>query len=117
MPGCPVLVQSGRCAKHRQAYEKARGTAEQRGYDAAWAKFSRVWRQQHPLCGERADGQLYPEHSACARDGITSPAGATDHIRSMANGGEKYDEKNLQSLCVRCNAAKRNQVDRLGKRS
>lgn len=33
-PGCPRLVQSGRCPDHRARYEKARGTRQQRGYDA-----------------------------------------------------------------------------------
>ncbi len=30
----------------------------------------------------------------------------TDHIVPMAQGGEKYDEANLQTLCRACNTAK-----------
>ena len=111
--GCPALVRPPRqrCPEHERAYERQRGTAAERGYDAAWTKFSRNWRQQHPLCGERADGELYAEHSVCAAESRVEAATATDHILSMANGGAKYDEDNLQSLCASCNARKRNTVD------
>lgn len=34
--GCPELVESGRCTKHRRERDKARGTRQQRGYDAAY---------------------------------------------------------------------------------
>jgi hypothetical protein len=38
-PGCPILVEQGvrdgRCDQHRRAKDKARGTRQQRGYDAA----------------------------------------------------------------------------------
>src|SRR5689334_728474 len=116
VPGCPERVARGRCAKHRQQAERQRGTAAERGYDAAWAKFSKSWLTQHPLCGERADGQLHAEHSRCVEDGRETPANATDHIVSMANGGDKYAESNLQSLCIRCNTRKRNVVDGGGAR-
>lgn len=34
-PGCPTLTKRTRCAKHQQAADQARGTRQQRGYDAA----------------------------------------------------------------------------------
>lgn len=33
-PGCPELTTGGRCATHRRQTERARGTRQQRGYDA-----------------------------------------------------------------------------------
>lgn len=33
-PGCPILVKTGRCPSHRRAADRARGTRQQRGYDA-----------------------------------------------------------------------------------
>lgn len=33
-PGCPVLTMGGRCPEHRREVDKARGTRQQRGYDA-----------------------------------------------------------------------------------
>ena len=35
-PGCPKLVKSGRCAKCRREADQARGTRQERGYDAAY---------------------------------------------------------------------------------
>lgn len=35
-PGCPTLVTSGRCTSCRRDQDKARGTRQQRGYDAAY---------------------------------------------------------------------------------
>lgn len=33
-PGCPELVDKGRCAQHRRDAERARGSREERGYGA-----------------------------------------------------------------------------------
>ncbi|OFV90129.1 MAG: hypothetical protein A3H95_13885 [Acidobacteria bacterium RIFCSPLOWO2_02_FULL_64_15] len=107
-PRCPNLTEGGgRCAQHARAYDLQRGSAKARGYDSAWAKFSKNWRQRFPLCGMRRDGQLHAEHSQCVQEGRTSPAACVDHIVSMANGGAQYDESNLQSLCLMCNNRKR----------
>lgn len=34
-PGCPTLTDRRRCPTHERARDKARGTRQQRGYDAA----------------------------------------------------------------------------------
>ena len=34
-PGCPKLVNRTRCQAHERARDKARGTRQERGYDAA----------------------------------------------------------------------------------
>ena len=115
-PGCAALVVRGRCSTHAKAYDRRRGTAAARGYDAGWTAFSKAWRQRFPLCGMRADGQLHAEHSVCVQEGRDTWAECVDHIVSMANGGEKYDETNLQSLCLRCNNRKRLVVDVRGAR-
>lgn len=33
-PGCPALTRASRCRDHERAKDKARGTRQQRGYDA-----------------------------------------------------------------------------------
>lgn len=33
-PGCPVLTSKSRCPAHTRSHDKARGTRQQRGYDA-----------------------------------------------------------------------------------
>lgn len=35
-PGCPTLTKSTRCPAHTRAKDKARGTRQERGYDAAY---------------------------------------------------------------------------------
>jgi hypothetical protein len=110
--GCSELVDRGRCPRHAREQDRARGTAQERGYDYEWSKFAKAWKARFPICGQRADGKLYAEHSRCVQEGRDEPAAAVDHIVSMRNGGSQYDPTNLQSLCVRCNARKRNQVDR-----
>ena len=35
-PGCPELVTSGHCTTHRREHDRARGTRQQRGYDATY---------------------------------------------------------------------------------
>lgn len=55
-PGCPVLVESGRCKVHRQVVEARRGTRQQRGYDARHDRTRRrllpaAVGQLCPLCG------------------------------------------------------------------
>lgn len=53
----------------------------------AWRKFSRFYKDKHPLC------------VACEKEGIVGPAEVADHIQRIEDGGEKFDENNIQSLC------------------
>jgi 5-methylcytosine-specific restriction endonuclease McrA len=86
--------------------EVARGTARERGYDAAWDVFSLNWLRQFPWCGQRADGKLHVEHSRCAREGRKVRATVTDHIVALRQGGAHRSPANSQSLCTGCNTAK-----------
>jgi 5-methylcytosine-specific restriction enzyme A len=106
VPHCGVLTRGGRCRRHRAEQDRARGTARERGYDAAWQELARDWLLRFPWCGQRADGRLYAEHSRCVRRGLRVLAGAVDHIRSLRDGGARLDPANLQSLCISCNTRK-----------
>src|SRR3989442_225009 len=96
-PGCPALVERGetRCPKHHRAHEQAydarRGTAAERGYDAA----HRAWRAavlaRDPIC------------KACGKERSTY----ADHIVPLKQGGAKLDLANGQGMCSRCHQAKR----------
>lgn len=91
----------------KKAADVERGTAQERGYDYEWAVFSRNWRRRFPLCGMRADGRVHTEDSRCAQRGMLTYADlVVDHRTPMAEGGHKYDEANLQTLCRACNTAK-----------
>lgn len=45
-PGCPTLVTSGRCAPCSSEYERARGTRQERGYDAAYDRAHRAYQRR-----------------------------------------------------------------------
>lgn len=106
---CGRLVH-GRCAlcKRRRDAEAdaARPSAVARGYDAEWQAFSKAWLSRFPWCGQRADGQLYAEHSRCVQEGERRAAACTDHIVALRDGGRRFDRGNLQSLCGGCNRRK-----------
>lgn len=51
-PGCPNLVESGRCDQHRRAADKARGTARDRGYNSPGhtRRFRPMVLARDPIC-------------------------------------------------------------------
>jgi 5-methylcytosine-specific restriction endonuclease McrA len=113
------LVPSGqtRCDEHNRAFkrelDRRRLPANQRGYDATWARVSRNFRAKYPVCGMRADGQLHAEHSLCVQRGLMTVTDlVTDHIVSIEDGGARLDERNLGVLCRRCNSAKAGRLSR-----
>ena len=85
-PGCPAIGAwtRGRCPDHERARDKARGTRQQRGYDAAHDREAAAWR------AKVARGELV----TCWRCGepITDAAdchlGHDDHDRSITRGPE-----------------------------
>ena len=92
-------------AQQETRYDQ-RPSATARGYDTAWADYSRQWLQRYPWCGQRLDGQLHAEHSRCVQRGQRTRATVTDHIVALRQGGARLDPSNHQSLCHGCNAAK-----------
>ena len=59
-----------------------------------WKRFRRVYIATHPLCVK------------CYQDGRTVSASVVDHITPINDGGERFDEANLQPLCARCHNTK-----------
>jgi 5-methylcytosine-specific restriction protein A len=110
--GCPVLVAKGYCQTHARQREQQRGTAQERGYDHAWAEYSKRFRAAHPLCGERADGSMDTVHSRCAQQGRETPAQCVDHTIPMSQGGSKWDERNHMAACLQCNTWKQATIER-----
>jgi 5-methylcytosine-specific restriction endonuclease McrA len=111
-PHCGRLIPLGAtyCPRHQAERDRAldaqRKSASARGYDWRWAQYSQRWLRRFPWCGQRRDGKLYDEHSACVRAGMQVRAAITDHIRSLRDGGAMFDPANHQSLCVSCNTRK-----------
>jgi hypothetical protein len=45
-PGCPELTDRTRCTKHSRARDKARGSRQERGYDAQHDRLRRAWQRE-----------------------------------------------------------------------
>lgn len=104
--GCGKLVEYGKayCPEHQAAAdERKRDTT--RIYDdkrpeakfykgTRWQKLRRMFLAKHPLC------------EVCLREGRIEPAKIVDHIKEITDGGARYDEDNLQALCLSCHNTK-----------
>jgi 5-methylcytosine-specific restriction endonuclease McrA len=114
----------GECATHGtpdQRSDKARGTAQERGYTSSWAAYSKRFRDTHQWCGMRADGTKDLVNSRCARDGVTTAAECVDHTIPFASGRTpeekerlKWDPANHMSACIPCNTWKASTLERRG---
>ena len=98
-PGCRVLVHCGRCEAHererRQQHDHGRGTAHQRGYTARWARASKSFLLEHPLC------------VLCSAAGRLTGATLTDHrIPHRGDMTLFWDRRNWQALCNDCHNRK-----------
>lgn len=56
---------------------------------AAWTRKSLAFRKDHPLC------------ELCKIEGRITPSEMTDHIVPINQGGDPWDESNMQALCKR----------------
>lgn len=95
--GCPALVCGGGfCDKHKQYYERARGTPTQRGYNFKWQKSSKLYLKNSPICVR------------CER-----PAQVVDHIIPHRGNKELFwDMNNWQPLCKHCHDTKTSTEDK-----
>ena len=75
-------------AELRADFDRRRGTATARGYDAAWRQLRARYLRANPLC------------AFCARDGRDTPATQVDHVETVAERPDRrLDWSNLRSLC------------------
>ena len=78
-------------------------SATQRGYTGDWARASRAYRKENPLCVR------------CKEQGRLTPATQVDHIKPWRGDRELFwDISNWQSLCASCHSLKTNHEDRGG---
>lgn len=87
VPGCPELSDRGKCPTHRRAAEAKRGSAAERGYDAAWQKRSKAFLASHPvcvLCGGKAEvSDHWPKtRRQLVAEGVRDPD-ADQHLRPL----------------------------------
>lgn len=100
-PGCPTLVDSGRCEKHRLQH--------QRSYDATRdqdvVKFynSKAWRSLRDYVRRDELGVC----RTCKAEGRAVVGDQVDHIVSIRRDpGRRLDRDNLQLLCTPCHRRK-----------
>lgn len=95
-PRCPALVKIGQrfCEEHEQEeakkYDEKRGSRHDRGYDAAWERFRRMFLSINPLCAK------------CQTAGRVTEATLVHHVRPLEEGGARLDPDNCQALCRPC---------------
>lgn len=89
-PGCPALTDRGHCTEHRRERDQARGTRQERGYDAAHdrlrARYQRLMDDGVPFQCWRCAKPIDPSWWHLGHD---------DHDRSEYRGPE----------CPPCNLA------------
>ena len=99
-PGCPELVDGGYCEKHKklvtEQYNKyGRDDFTKNFYKSpAWIICRKKHLEEQPFCVE------------CLKKGKTVKATMVDHIVPIKDGGSRYDNSNLQSLCWSCHSRK-----------
>jgi len=99
-PGCPNLVEGGRCELHKENKGNSRFSsikrdpAVQRLYNLAWERRRASWLAAHPWCEECFDRGLY--------------VGATEvhHVIPHKGDQEIFILSPLQSLCHACHLKK-----------
>lgn len=72
-----------------------RRSAHERGYTTAWAKESKAYLRENPLCVR------------CKANGKVKLAQCTDHVKPAKYFRELFwDRSNWQALCTQCNTIK-----------
>lgn len=109
--GCPERVKRGRCdkheAEHRQAIDRARGGASDRGYGWKWHQRRSAFLVRFPLCGMRQGDALRDRLTDCQREGRATPATMVDHL--IPHKGDRalfWDQRNWCASCGTCNRTK-----------
>ena len=96
-PGCPALVKSGRCDKHkrqeRRRWDDNRGNSGERGYNAQWYRLRAVKVSLNPLC------------EICLARGVFVPVAVVHHVEPISKRPDlRLSLDNLLSVCLRCHS-------------
>jgi 5-methylcytosine-specific restriction protein A len=75
---------------------KSRLSAQERGYTSRWARYSRRFRKNHPLCAD------------CFKRGIVKVGGHVDHVVPVSGPDDPlfWEPTNHQNLCETCHSVK-----------
>jgi 5-methylcytosine-specific restriction protein A len=96
--GCHNLSRDTYCPDHKQdkhGYDKQRGTASQRGYNARWRKARTYYLSKNPFC------------IRCKDKGLYTLATVIDHIIPHRGDYDLFwNRDNWQPLCKQCHDRK-----------
>jgi len=93
-PGCPNLVESGRCPTHQRKWNRDRGSSTARGYGSDWQRLRAIKLNTDPFCQimTHCNGAMPTE---------------VDHIIPIEQRPDlRLVWSNLQSTCDPCHNAK-----------
>lgn len=79
-----------RLAQQREYNRTKRSKSHQFYYGTEWKRLRAAYRAKHPIC------------EMCG----VAPSVIVDHIVEISDGGDKYDERNYQALCLACHNKK-----------
>ena len=99
-PGCPEIVQSGRCDSHKREAERTRGTASQRGYGHKHRTgFRAAVLRRDPLCRCTDDHRGHCGGLAASTDADHHPL---DRRELERRGLDPNDPERGRGLCAAC---------------
>jgi len=75
-----------RCPECERIRDKERGSGSARGYDVDWRRFRILFLNKNPFC--------------CVED-CGEKATQIDHVVTLRDGGERFDEGNLRAMCAK----------------
>lgn len=116
-PGCPTLVERGRCATHTRQREQRRGTSSARGYGAAWEAFRQRFIDAcialgiAPICGAALPDGPSMASSRCKAAGLVNGSDLALHHDPPLADWERTDsrrvcdERRVGWLCRSCHNA------------
>ena len=99
-PGCPNLTDGRYCEEHKKLtdsqYNRYGRDDFSKGFykTPEWRKARKLQLARQPLCEE------------CLKAGKFVKATMVDHIVPIKQGGDKFNQDNLQSLCWSCHSRK-----------
>lgn len=98
--GCPKLTDGQYCEEHQKLIDRQ---YNRYGRDELSRNFykTREWRAVR-----RRHLSVFPLCEECLKRGKVIRGEIVDHIRPIKQGGEKFSESNLQTLCWSCHSKK-----------
>ena len=99
-PGCPNLTTGKYCEEHKKKIDQEYNKYQRDDFTKSFYS-SQAWKTTR-----KKHLELEPYCVECYKEGKIVKATIVDHIVPIKQGGDKYDQSNLQSLCWSCHSKK-----------